>query len=463
MKTHQYFSVATHLKVVFILFASTAITGCQKDFEKVSAINSDNTSNATTTNPNIVLILADDIGYEIPTCNGGQSYQTPNLDLMAKNGMRFTQCQASPMCSPSRFMLLTGKYNFRNYTEWGKMDLSQQTIANMLKSAGYDTYTLGKWQFDNGDQAVKTFGFSNHYAIFDPFAVGGTNSGGGEGVGHYKSPKLYINGSYVDEALTKDKYCDDILTDSLVNYARASKQAQKPFFIYYAMGLCHSPFSPTPDDPEYKNWDPTSKVSDVSFFPSMVKYMDKKIGQIISRFDSMNLTQNTVFIFLGDNGTPPQITSQFNGTTIKGGKGSTTIYGTHVPLLIYWKGTVASNKINNDLIDFTDFLPTIADIATTPVPTTYGKLDGVSFYPRLLGNSGTPRDWVFCHFDPQHKNDKPLKRFIQNVTYKLYDSTGLFYNIINDPKEKKALLSSGLTADEKQLKSNFQSIMNTLH
>ena len=82
---------------------------------------------AQTSHPNIIFILGDDIGYEIPTCDGGQSYQTPNIDMMAKEGMRFTQCHASPLCSPSRFMLLTGKYNFRNYITWGNMDQNQKT------------------------------------------------------------------------------------------------------------------------------------------------------------------------------------------------------------------------------------------------------------------------------------------------------------------------------------------------
>src|SRR4029077_21044933 len=86
--------------------------------------------------PNIIVILADDIGYEIPTYTGGQSYSTPNLDFMAANGTRFTQAHSAPLCSPSRFMLLTGKYNFRNYTTWGKMDISQRTFANIAKSNG---------------------------------------------------------------------------------------------------------------------------------------------------------------------------------------------------------------------------------------------------------------------------------------------------------------------------------------
>lgn len=151
----------------------TVLKSCKKNFEPTSAeiANTDILSQAVT-RPNIVLILGDDIGYEIPTVNGGQSYATPNIDLMARAGMRFTQCYASPLCSPSRFMFLTGKYNFRNYTTWGIMDQSQRTFANMLSDAGYDTYVAGKWQVDGDDQSVRTFGFNQSYTIFEQFEDG---------------------------------------------------------------------------------------------------------------------------------------------------------------------------------------------------------------------------------------------------------------------------------------------------
>ncbi|HEX5151338.1 MAG TPA: sulfatase-like hydrolase/transferase, partial [Parafilimonas sp.] len=109
-------------------------------------------SKAQNQKPNIILILADDIGYKSLTCNGGNLYSTPNIDKLAKQGMRFTQCHASPSCSPSRHLLLTGKYNFRNYIEWGKMDPNEKTIGNMLKDAGYKTGFFGKDQLDGGWQ-----------------------------------------------------------------------------------------------------------------------------------------------------------------------------------------------------------------------------------------------------------------------------------------------------------------------
>ena len=118
--------------------------------------------------PNVILIVGDDIGYEIPSCNGGQSYSTPNLDHMAANGMRFTQCYGSPYCAPSRTMLLTGKYSFRNYYTWGVLNTDQKTIGNMMKDNGYATLYSGKWQLDGGDASIKKFGFDK-YAVFLPY------------------------------------------------------------------------------------------------------------------------------------------------------------------------------------------------------------------------------------------------------------------------------------------------------
>lgn len=447
--------------IVFSVFLLSLFFSCKKEFTAIGGSPSAaDLIIGPPVKPNIVLILADDVGYEIPAVNGGASYSTPNIDMMAKMGMRFTQCYASPMCSPSRFMLLTGKYNFRNYTVWGIMDRSQRTIANMLGDQGYDTYAMGKWQLDGGDTSVRTFGFNSSYTIFaeyDDRVL--THDAFHNTIGRYKSPELYSNGQHLGKA-TVNGYCDDILVDSITSCAARSSQKGKPFFIYYSTSLCHHPFSPTPDDPEYSTWNPNDKLSDSTFFPSMVKYMDKKIGTILSRFDSMNLTGNTVFIFLGDNGTPPAITSVYLGDSIKGGKMKSTTWGTHVPLIVYWRGIIPANTINRDLVDFTDLLPTIAGIARIPVPKTFGTLDGVSFAPRLAGRAGTPRSWIFCHYDPEQNQPSELKRWIQDTTYKLYDLTGRFYNVYLDPYEKTSL--QNLTPEQLQIKNNFQSILDTL-
>ncbi len=401
--------------------------------------------------PNIIFILSDDIGYEIPTCNGGLSYSTPRLDSMAQHGMRFTQFHA-PLCSPSRFMILTGKYNFRNYTKWGEMDHSQKTLGNLFKDAGYKTAYYGKWQLAGGDPSIHIFGF-DQYSIWNPLDPSTKEL-------RYKNPHIYENGKFVSDKLTKNKYGDDIFTDSLMNFIDSNKA--NPFFIYYSMCIGHAPFCPTPDDSVFGIWN-TGRPSDTAFFPSMVKYMDKKVGMIIDKVNSLGLANNTVIIFASDNGTGGGVYSEYGDTTLSGGKNTTTELGTHVPLLISWAGKITGGTVNNDLIDCPDILPTFADIAGITVSSDYGILDGVDFAPRLTGDAGTPRDWIFCHFDPQSGNHDTLKRWVQNKTYKLYDTTFshefTFYNMVADLGEEHPIPDAALTPEELIIKQQFLDIL----
>jgi arylsulfatase A len=413
--------------------------------------------------PNIILIVGDDIGYEIPTCNGGQSYATPNLDYMAANGMRCTQCYGSPMCSPSRIMLLTGKYSYRNYYSWGILNTDQQTMGNMLQSAGYETLYAGKWQLNGGHTSIKKFGFQN-YAVWLPYKIVPEEDAGSR----YKSPRIYEDGSFLPFPAVMNKYADDIFTDSIISFI--SKNQQKPFFIYYAMNLAHTPYSPTPADAAYSSWDGSNtRYSEVKYFPSMVNYLDKKIGEIIDFVKQKNLDENTLVIFMGDNGTGIDINSLFNGRSITGEKGATTTYGTHVPLFFYWPGKILPGSINDNLISFVDFLPTLASVAHVPTPENYGQLDGVNFYSQLTGNNSSARSSIFCQyrFDTTH-NQNPA-RWVQNTQYKLYDTNKNayhgpgFYNLQNDIEELFPLPDSSLTPAEKVIKQNFRYALDSLN
>jgi arylsulfatase A-like enzyme len=241
-----------------------------------------------------------------------------------------------------------------------------------------------------------------------------------------------------------------------------------PFFVYYPMALAHKPFSPTPDDPEFASWDPNLDISDTSFFPSMIKYMDKKIGVIINKVQALGLTNNTVILYVGDNGSPVEIYSMFEGHLLRGGKGETTRIGTCVPFIAYSPGNVLSNFINNDLIDFTDFLPTIASLANIPKPLDYGILDGVDFAWQLYGNAGTARSHVFCHFDP-HPGHGHIARWAQTIQYKKYDSLtntnqrNRFYDIISDGAEFHAIPAKSRTPEEKKINKTFDALFRTMH
>ncbi len=444
------------------------ISSCRKTEFVSIAHTSDSKLNARAlSKPNIILILGDDVGYEIPNYTGGQSYSTPNLNNLAANGTQFTQCYTSPMCSPSRIMLMTAKYSFRNYVHWGTMDTTQRTIANLLEDQGYATCAVGKWQFNGGDPVIHKFGFQK-YLLTNPFQEQEDDP-----KNIYKNPVVYENGALWPSDSTKGKYGEDLFRNYMFNFIDSNKNT-KPFFVYWSMNLVHPPFCPTPDDPQFATWNPLKKktLDDTVYFPSMVKYMDKLIGQLTTKLNTDGLASNTLIFYLGDNGTANGLSSLWNGQVVKGGKSSTTDAGTHVPLLAYCPEIVLPGKKDTSLISLVDFMVTIGDAAGTTIPASYGTTDGISFYNQFQGSYSGTRPWIFCHYpgagkyetDPLH-----LKRWTQDQTYKQYDSLAntafskKFYNIRLDPLEKKPITTSKMTPQEKALSKQYLNNMKQLH
>ena len=406
-----------------------------------------------TQKPNIIFILGDDIGYKALRCNGGNRFETPFLDTMSQNGMRFNQCQGSPRCSPSRSMLLSGKYNFRNYIDWGFYDtaMSNLTFANLLKGEGYQTACFGKWQFGGGDASIKAMGF-DRYCVTEPFTPV-TNDP------KYRSPKLYANGATMADSLTLGKYGDDIMTDSIIEFITDNKD--NPFLLFYPTILSHYPFQPTPIDSVYNTWYQQGKTSDTLFFPSMMKYMDMKIGQIINKVKELGIQNNTIIFFVGDNGTPLGILESSGPESNYGGKGGTNSSGTHVPLLVLWPETIQPGTTNNELIDFTDFFPTFAELTGSALPTNASNLDGHSFANDLKNLVGNHREWIFDYY--HFKVGKtPLERWVHTSEYKLYDKLGIFkfYNLKIDSTEKNPLPDSVLSPLELQIKSDLKNVLD---
>lgn len=411
------------------------------------------------TKPNIILILADDLAYDNLSVNGCTSYSTPILDSMAHHGINFTHCESTPLCSTSRIMLMTGKQNLRNYSNWGYLDTTEKTFGNVMKDAGYTTGFFGKLQLPFSNSNMQSWGF-------DKYTVFNITEDSIE-MQRYKSPTLVDNNGRVADSIVDDKYCDDILTDRICNFIDSSVSNNTPFFIYYPMSLVHAPFAPTPNDSAYSSWDPSSGKLDTSFFRSMVEYMDIKVGTILNKLTQKGIDSNTIVIFTGDNGTPFQI--YYNTTTannIAGEKGSTHERGTHVPLIAYWPGKIPEAQTNDDLIDFADFLPTFAEAGNNTDLYKYGTLDGLSFYSRMLGIEDTSKSNLFLHFN-SGPGFTPLIRWVRDKTYKLYDSaeddeTYRFYNVANDEEELNPLNIDSLTPDEQQIRSQFLSILDSI-
>jgi len=410
--------------------------------------------------PNIIFIMADDVGYEIPNYTGGESYNTRNLNYMASHGIQFNYAFSHPDGFPSRIASFTGKYNFRNYINWGILPSDGHNIGNMLRDAGYATCFVGKWQMDNGDAGIKGAGFDK-YRAFLPFSYPSNQF-----KGRYKSPIIYENGAYLPDSITAGRYSEDMYVDYLDSFI--DDNLNKPFFAFYSMPLVQKPWVPTPDDPEYASWNPKYDEinQDIKYFPSMVNYMDKKIGQIIKHLKAKDKYENTLIIFTTDNATNVDIYSMWRGELVRGLKNGTILASTRQPLVALWPRGISPNQSTSTLVDFTDFLPTLAKVARISLPTNYGTLDGVSFYDDLVGKNGLDRAWSFCQWDNNPTDNKPMIRYINDTMYKLYDEPPLysrFYNMQIDKYEQYPIPSNQMTNAEKDIRKSFIDVLKQMH
>ena len=391
--------------------------------------------------PNIILILADDLGFECITANGGTSYQTPNIDKLASKGIRFENCHAQPVCTPSRVQIMTGQYNVRNYTQFGKLDRSQTSFGNLFKNAGYKTAIAGKWQLGKEKDSPQHFGFDE--SCLWQQSLPRTDTTGHDT--RFSNPILEFNGKV--KSFKNGEYGPDIVSDFICDFIEKNKD--QPFLAYYPMLLTHCPFTPTPNS---KDWDPKNLGSmkykgKPIYFPDMVSYMDKLVGKIVSKVDKLGLSENTLIIFTGDNGTDQPIISMLRKKEYPGGKKRTTDNGTHVPLIARWEGTINANKESFDMVDFSDFLPTMCDATKIEVPSNI-PIDGISFFPQLLGKKSKTKKWIYSWYQLNSKQKK-VKEFVRNTEYKLY-ANGKFYNVKNDFYEKTPLLLAGLNKKGKK-------------
>ena len=232
-----------------------------------------------------------------------------------------------------------------------------------------------------------------------------------------------------------------------------------PFFLYYPMMLTHAPFDATPDSPDYLKEQPGSgkgKKGSSGHFADMVAYTDKLIGKLIAKLDELKLRDNTLVLILGDNGTAKGMPARFKGRDVKGGKGTTTEWGTHVPCIGNWPGRFTSGKVYQDLIGPVDVLPTICEAAGVPVPADL-KIDGRSFLPQLRGEKGNPRDWLYAWYNPSGGATAQAE-FAHDARYKLY-TDGRFFNVQKDDLENSPLKESGLDATAKAAKAKLQAAL----
>lgn len=423
---------------IFIVFLSLALmfTYCQTEKQQQK--------------PNIILIMADDMGFECLGSYGGLSYKTPVLDRLAGEGIRFANCVSQPLCTPSRVKIMTGLYNYRNYEYFGYLNLDQHTFGNLVRDAGYATCISGKWQLSglaykddindwNDPSRPNKFGF-------DEYCLWQLTKERREGE-RYANPLIERNG----EVLPRDEngYGPDIFSDFVLDFIE--RKRDESFFVYYPMVLVHDPFVPTPDS---RIWHDKSLryKNDTSNFRDMVAYTDKIVGRIVDKLKDLGLEKTTILIFTGDNGTHPSIFSKTKTRLVRGDKGNTTDGGTHVPLIVYWPGKIKGGTVYEPLIEFSDFYPTLADLTGREA-----KVDGKSFYPLLTGGQYKPRQTAFVHYDPRwgKRVNQYRNQFIRTLDYKLYRN-GRFFNLKKDILEKNPLIPDSISQETREIKTQLE-------
>ena len=404
--------------------------------------------------PNIILIMADDLGLETMGSYGGTSYRVPNLDRLAENGARFEHCYSQPICTPSRVQIMTGKYNVRNYTKFGVLPRSETTFAHMLKENGYATCIAGKWQLGSEKDAPQYFGFDESL-LWQHIGSGRKVIDSKRIDKRYENPVLQRNGNNIE--YNNGEFAPDLMVEFISKFIRKNKE--QPFLVYYPMILTHCPFVPTPHS---DNWNPDSLGSesykgDERYFGDMVEYVDHLVGKIEKVLEENDIIDNTYLIFTGDNGTDRPIVSDFNGYSFPGRKGTMTDGGTHVPLIVSCPGKIKSS-VHKNLVDFSDFLPTFCEIAKVKLHEENTILDGRSFLPQLLGHSSVPRDYVYCWYNRDMEPGK-TKATARDRRYKLHLS-GDFYDTELDRMEVKPLKIKMLTPAQVKIYKKLESVLD---
>ena len=423
--------------------------------------------------PNILFIMADDVGVEafdaymsnpVNTAGTNGGISTPNISNLASTGIQYTHAYAQPLCTPSRVEVMTGVYNFRNYRSFGYLDNDQTTFAHVAQDNGYATAIAGKWQLSDPALSITPTGptapnitpavMSNDYG-FDSYLLwqlNNTDTTGDKG-SRYWDPKLETASNdgttSVIVSTAPSDYGPDLFTNHLKNFMTASVNNNQPFLAYYPMALPHDPWVSTPDAPGATSGD------NEQYFDENIEYVDKLVGELVSHVDSLNVRNDTIIIFTSDNGTSPRISIQTDDGTVPGDKGINTNYGTHVPFIINWQGhTVAGTS--DRMVDLTDVFSTMIEAGGWTAPANL-ELDGKPIID-ANGQQLNNKDVAYSWYDPKGR-PFPSSEWAQNTQYKLY-ADGRFFDIDNDPGEQIDLSSSTLTQTQQTAYDQLQGTLD---
>ena len=368
--------------------------------------------------PNIVFILADDLGWHQLGCYGSTFYETPNLDRLATQGMRFTDAYAAPVCSPTRGSIMTGKYTARLHLtdfikggspkdkklltpEWTPyLPLEEVTIAEALKSTGYVSGHFGKWHLNRNKK-------------YEPGRPGDPGSQGFDEVLTTHKPGAGPKGPYENDAHHVRQ-----ITEHALHFIERNKE--KPFFCYIAHNSIHRPeleredliekYRRKPDadnDQKYGHNNPVQAA--------MLETLDKSVAEVLGKLDRLNLTDNTIVVFFGDNGHLGPKDSR----PLRGSKSDLYEGGIRVPLIIRFPGTVKHGTVCREPVISNDFFPTLLEAAGKTV--TDPAVDGESLWPLLKQTGKLKRDAIYFHYPHYHGQSIAPAGAVRRGKYKLIE------------------------------------------
>ncbi|MFO7976147.1 MAG: sulfatase-like hydrolase/transferase [Candidatus Hydrogenedentota bacterium] len=413
--------------------------------------------------PNILFILVDDLGKDWISCYGAEEVETPNIDALAKGGIRFENAYSMAQCTPSRVTFLTGQYPWRTgwvnhwdvprwgigYFDWDRYT----TVAEVLEAAGYATVAAGKWQINDfrlAPGAMHRHGFDD-WCMWTGYETGNPPSGE-----RYWDP--YIN-TPAGSKTYEGAFGPDVYADALIEFMKGHED--DPMFLYFPMALTHGPLVATPTEPDVKN--PRDKHK------AMVRYMDLLVGRLVNALDELDLRNDTIIVFTTDNGSA--IGGRRHGRKFGSGKAKKWEHGVCMPFVVNCPGCVPAGVVTDALTDFTDLLPTFADLAGAELPNG-ATIDGVSIAPVILGDAEhSKRDWILSMgHGPAKLDEKGVRgqvdfaeRVIRDKRYKVWVNTNRkisrLYDLQTDPYEEHNLIAS-TEAAHKQALTKFERVVD---
>lgn len=387
---------------------------------------------------NILFLLTDDAGYHDYGFQGSEDFKTPQIDRLAKSGMFCTSGYVSAsVCGPSRAGILTGRYQqrfgfFLNPKDYQSLPKSEYTIADALKKLGYSTGIIGKWhmgfaeQYRPNDRGFDFFyGFLSGSRSYYPLKENMNSDRRSKDV-------LRLNEDVVDES-TIDFYTTDLFTDQAIGFMNASREEDKPFFLYLSYNAIHHPLDTRPEDmiPYEGLNDPVRCITG-----GMTAALDRSFGKLLNYLEENNLRENTLVVWVNDNG-GQQSQMHTNNWPLRGFKGSETEGGIRVPFLLSMPNTIPQNRQFHAPVISLDLYPTFVKLAGGNPANNPNPLDGVDLIPYLKGDkTDNPHELLFW----QRNNAAVRKGDWKLLKYYSKDEKMELYNLKDDIGEKKNLI-----------------------